>query len=90
MNTDEVNYHVYILRSINTEEFYVGMSSDLKRRLEDHNRGKVRSTRRNKPWKIIYAERFKTRLEARMKEKYLKSAAGRRFRKQLWGLSSVG
>ena len=62
---------------------YVGMTSDENRRLKEHNSGQVKSTKSKCPWEIIYIEEFDTLAEARKREKYLKSAAGRRFRKKL-------
>ncbi len=75
--------YVYVLKSLKDDSKYVGMSANPEDRLKDHNRGKVKSTKSKIPWKIIHVESFKSRKEAREREKYLKSAAGRRFRKEL-------
>ncbi len=75
-------FFVYILYSVKFEKFYVGMSSNLDRRLKNHNSGSVKSTKAYLPWKIVHSEIYDTRIEARQREKYLKSAAGRRWRKQ--------
>lgn len=83
-------YYAYILESAMNRSQYVGMSENPTKRLTDHNRGKVKSTKLAKPWKIILSESFATRAEARKREKYLKSATGRRFRKKIWAVSSVG
>jgi len=77
---------VYVICSEIDESHYVGMSKNPDRRLEDHNSDKVSSTKSKIPWKIIHLEAFENRVEARKREKYLKSAAGRRFRKQLMGM----
>jgi putative endonuclease len=74
---------VYILQSSIDGSQYVGMSENPERRLEDHNRGHVHSTKSKMPWIKIYEENCKNRLDARKREKYLKSAAGRRFRSSL-------
>ena len=79
-------YLVYILYSEKYKRTYVGMSNNVLRRLNEHNSGKVRSTKSFLPWKIVHTESFNTRIEARVKEKYLKSAAGRRWRKNNLGL----
>ncbi len=76
-------YYVYIIESQDNLAQYVGMSAFPNKRLLDHNRGKVQSTRSSIPWKIIHTESFNDRPQARIREKYLKSAAGRRFRKNL-------
>lgn len=57
------------------------MSNDVNRRLAEHNSRKVKSTKAFTPWRVIHMEEFNTGIEARSREKYLKSAAGRRWRK---------
>ena len=54
------------------------MTMDLERRLSEHNFGKSNYTSKFKPWKIIYTEVFNTFEEARNKEKYFKTASGRK------------
>ena len=78
-------FFVYILKSFFDGSQYVGMSSNPENRLLEHNRGKVRSTKKKVPWKIIYLKDFPDRASAREHEVYLKSAAGRRFRQKLLG-----
>lgn len=72
-------YFVYILRSEQFDRRYVGITDNLNRRLQEHNSGKMKSTKAYKPWKIVYHEETLNRIEARKREKYLKSAAGRKF-----------
>ena len=74
-------YYVYVLRSLIEERHYVGMSNNLIRRLSEHNEGRNLSTKAYLPWEIVLKEQFETREEARKREKYLKSAAGRKWRK---------
>ncbi len=62
---------------------YVGMTSNLERRFKEHNNGENRSTKAYKPFVLIYTETFQTRVEAREKEKYLKSGIGKEFLKNL-------
>ena len=78
-------FYTYVLKSITDNSEYVGMSASPEKRLIEHNRGKVRSTKGKLPWKIIYLKDFSDRPLARTHEKYLKSAAGRRFRKTILG-----
>ena len=73
-----MKYYVYILKSKSTNKTYVGYTNNLKRRLTEHNSGKSIYTSRFMPWEIIYEEEFDDELEARKKEKYYKSSAGRR------------
>jgi len=75
-------YYTYILRSKIANKTYVGYTDKLKNRLRKHNSGRSSFTRRYKPWEIIYSEKHKTREEAIRREKYLKSAAGRRWIKK--------
>jgi len=70
---------VYVLKSEVAEKSYVGITDSLARRLEQHNKGKSFYTKRYKPWKLIYKEEFLGRNEARKREKYFKSASGRRY-----------
>jgi len=62
------------------------MSADVKQRVTTHNLGKVKSTKAFVKWHLFHIENFETRIEARKREKYLKSAAGRRWRKINLGL----
>lgn len=70
---------VYVLKSITNCSRYVGMTEDLDRRLKEHNAGKMKSTKAFKPWEVVYQEIVDSRAEGRKREKYLKSAAGRRY-----------
>lgn len=77
---------VYILYSEFHTRFYVGMTDNIENRLNSHNPGFVKSTKPYLPWKIVYYESFPNRTEARIREKYLKSAVGRRWRKNYLGM----
>ncbi|NWG03185.1 MAG: GIY-YIG nuclease family protein [Syntrophaceae bacterium] len=70
-------YFLYILRSEPTGSSYVGHTSNLNKRLIEHNRGKSLSTRGKRPWRLIYKEELPTRSEAIAREKYFKSIQGR-------------
>ena len=69
-------YYVYILRSLKDKKLYVGLTADIVKRLEYHNRGKVTSTKSRIPFELLYKEVYATRTEAREREKYLKSYRG--------------
>jgi putative endonuclease len=58
------------------------MTKDLDRRIAEHNKGMNKSIKKFMPWRIIHVEKFSTRSEARTREKYFKSAAGRTWRKK--------
>ncbi|MFH1078209.1 MAG: GIY-YIG nuclease family protein [Patescibacteria group bacterium] len=74
-----MDWHVYVLQSETDGRRYVGMSSDVERRLTEHNSGQVTSTKSHRPYAIIYQETLPDRHKARSREKYLKSGAGREF-----------
>lgn len=76
-------YHVYIIRSLNKDQSYTGITSDLRKRIEQHNKGLTRSTKAYKPWELIHSEKYDSRKEAAKREKYLKSGKGREYIKKL-------
>jgi putative endonuclease len=59
------------------------MTNNINRRLAEHNNGENRSTKAYKPFVLIWKEQFKSRIEARAREKYLKSGIGKEFLKAL-------
>ncbi len=64
---------------------YVGVTSDLERRLAEHNRGKCVHTSKHRPWRLVAAVRFEDDARARAFERYLKSGSGRAFaNRHLW------
>ncbi|HSD65039.1 MAG TPA: GIY-YIG nuclease family protein [Ignavibacteriaceae bacterium] len=67
---------VYILQSLVKERYYIGCTSNLNRRLEEHNSGKTRSTKAYKPWKIVYIEEIISSADAYKREKEIKSYKG--------------
>lgn len=74
-------HYVYILRSINfSNQIYVGHTSNLKKRLSDHNCGTTAHTDKYRPWNLIMYLAFDDELKALEFEKYLKSGSGRSFR----------
>lgn len=65
-------FYVYVLQSLKDEALYIGSTSDLKRRLVEHNTGKVFSTKNRKPFELIYYEAYKAEKDARRREHNLK------------------
>ena len=78
-----MKHFVYILFSETANKYYIGETNNLERRISEHNMGKERTTKPNIPFILIYSEKFKTRKEARIREKYLKSGCGKEFLKSL-------
>ncbi len=78
-------FYAYILRSeLHPGRVYHGHTSDLRRRLLDHNSGDNVSTRHGRPWVIAWYGAFETEAAAMAFERYLKTASGKAFaRKRL-------
>ncbi len=76
-------YFVYILKSKIKDITYAGHTDNIERRLIEHNSGKSIFTKKFKPWDLIYKEEFITVEEAIKREKYFKTAAGRRLIKKI-------
>ena len=76
-------FYVYAIKSLVRKYIYVGMTNDIERRIAEHNNGENRSTKAYKPFLLIHKEVFETRIEARKKEKYLKSGIGKEYLKSL-------
>ncbi len=78
-------YYVYVLQSLEkTDWLYKGSTTDLKRRLEEHNAGKNFSTAPYVPFRLIYYEAYLLKKDAGAREKYLKTSMGKRvLKKQL-------
>jgi putative endonuclease len=75
-------YTVYVLEDKN-KKLYKGLTNNLKRRLLEHKSGHTKTTSRMKDIEIIYQEDYDNFEEARKRELYFKTAAGRRFLKKL-------
>jgi len=71
-------YYIYILQSIKDYNFYVGYTKYLKNRLEEHEKGKVNSTKNRQPLKLVYYEACINQKDATHREKYLKTSWGKR------------
>ena len=83
-------YTVYVLQDINGK-LYKGMTNNLSRRFNEHKNGKTLTTRKMASLEIAYKEEYELFEEARKRELYLKTAAGRRFIKNKLGThGSVG
>jgi predicted GIY-YIG superfamily endonuclease len=71
---------VYIIRSdVDPSRHYVGITSDLRSRLDWHNHGPCGYTRSHRPWSVVVSIQFPSEKQAVRFEKYLKSASGRAF-----------
>lgn len=68
-------FFVYMLKSIKDGSLYVGYSSDLKRRLLEHNSGQGISTKHKAPFELVYYEAYKNGADAKYREGNLKKHA---------------
>ena len=75
----KTNYIVYVLNSEVDKNFYVGFTTNLKNRLQEHNAGKVISTKFRRPFEVVYYEVCYNRTDAIHREKYLKSSYGKKY-----------
>jgi putative endonuclease len=66
---------VYVIESLLDETWYTGIAINADARLKEHNAGKNRFTKGHRPWKIIYNETQDDWINAKKREKYLKTAA---------------
>ncbi len=75
-------YYVYLL-FLSNGSLYVGRTDDLRRRIQEHNFGKVRSTRNKNP-QLIFYEAYSIKQDSIDRERFLKTGDGRRqIKKQL-------
>ena len=72
-------FFVYILLSHKDNKRYIGYTSDLERRISEHQSGLVQSTKNRHPLELIYTETFDTKSDAMAREKYFKTHSGRNF-----------
>ena len=64
-------YYVYIIKN-KENKFYIGFSSDLKRRFLEHNNNQVKATKYKGPWILIYYEAYVKKMNAMKRELRLK------------------
>ncbi|MEA2112768.1 MAG: GIY-YIG nuclease family protein [Patescibacteria group bacterium] len=79
-------WYVYVLQSLKNERLYTGLTNNLKRKFEEHNKkigGKY--TRENGPFKLIFYEAFLNKKDAEKHELFLKSGYGREVLKKKIG-----
>jgi len=72
-------YYVYVLRSLKDNLFYTGFTTDLDRRISEHNSKQQISTKNRIPFQLIYYEWCLNKEDAIVREKYLKSGMGKKY-----------
>ncbi len=66
-------HYLYILKSKKDGKLYIGETSDLRRRLVEHNSGKSEATKSRIPFDLIYYEAYENSLLAKQRECKLKN-----------------
>lgn len=79
-----MTFTVYVLKD-ELKHLYTGYTSDIEKRIWEHNNKITKSTRKGKNWKIVYTKNFNTKNEAIKYERFLKSGKGRELIK-IWGV----
>ncbi|KKS65930.1 MAG: GIY-YIG nuclease superfamily protein [Parcubacteria group bacterium GW2011_GWC2_42_6] len=69
-------FYVYVIKSDKDEKLYIGFTSDLKRRILEHNNGRNTSTKYRKPFKLVYYEAYASENDAKDREYKLKKFSG--------------
>lgn len=65
---------VYVLKHNITGQIYIGKTNNLRRRIQEHNTGQQKATyRQSGYWFLVYAEAFRSRLDAYDREQKLKN-----------------
>jgi len=72
-------FYTYVLKSKKDNKLYIGQSSNLKKRVADHNKGLVLSTKHRRPLELIYYESCVSEEKSVKREKYFKTGFGRKF-----------
>jgi len=72
-------FYIYILKGEKDHNFYTGYTNNLKKRLEEHNKGIIESTKMRRPLRLLYYEACLNKEDALHREQYLKTAWGKRF-----------
>ncbi len=79
-------YFVYLLKSLKNSDIYVGSTADLEKRIRQHNKGLVKSTKFYRPWGLLDYESYSTRSEAVRREKFLKTGQQKEALRRKYGL----
>ena len=75
-------FYVYVLQSENDAGLYIGFSADLRRRMREHRDGLAAATAHRRPLRLVFCEAYIEEADARGREEFLKSGAGRTYLKK--------
>jgi putative endonuclease len=72
-------YYTYVLKSLKDKHLYVGYTSNLQKRLLEHNSGLTKSTKSRLPFELLFFEEFESRSEAMLRERFFKTGKGKEY-----------
>ena len=75
-------YYTYVLKSMKTNEFYTGATSNFTNRIAEHDKGDAVSTKHKRPLNLIYFEACFNKDDAFRRERYLKTSMGKGYIRQ--------
>ncbi len=78
-------FYTYILRSEKDKSYYIGTTSNLTNRLQEHNFGNTNYTKLKRPWVLLYSEEFSTRGLSVVRERQLKKIKNRSVLEKIIG-----
>jgi putative endonuclease len=78
-----MKYSVYILYSKALVRYYIGSTSNIEYRLQQHNKPHKRYTNSGQPWIIVYSEQFDSKKEALIRERFIKEKKSKKFIRNL-------
>ncbi|MBW2646909.1 MAG: GIY-YIG nuclease family protein [Deltaproteobacteria bacterium] len=65
-------YFVYLLKSLKDDNFYIGRTNYIDKRLLEHDTGRVKSTKHRRPLELVYYEAYANLSSSKEREKKLK------------------
>lgn len=77
-------YYVYILKSRLTNKYYIGCTDNIDRRIREHNNGLSKYTKSMRPWILVHSEKFFRLIDARKRERKIKSWKKRAYIEKLF------
>ena len=84
----DTSCHLYILQN-DKGNFYIGVTTDIDRRLAEHNRGQNTSTKKRGPWRLVYTEKHPSSIIAKRREYEIKQKKRRAYAENLIAHGSV-
>ena len=83
-------FYLYILQSLKDNSFYIGVTHNLEKRIEFHNKGLQRYTKKKVPWKLVYYEIYKDKTSALKREREIKKKKSRKYILELINKNTAG